>query len=352
MCDNFRPIFELSRGKTIESIHFGAIAVVDSSGRLLARLGNPQLVTFLRSSSKPLQVLPFIEQGGDQAYHLTSKEIAVLCASHSGTDEHVAVIRAIQAKVDVQESDLLCGVHPPYDLPTAEAMKARGELPTSNRHNCSGKHTGMLAFARMRSLPINDYVNNGHPVQQMILTTMAEMCRMPVSHVELGMDGCSAPNFAMPLYNAARGFASLCDPRGLSIERAAACKRVTNSMVAYPGMVGGPGRFDTCLMEACGGRILAKGGAEGYVAMGVMPGALGAESPGIGIVLKVSDGDLNGRVRPAVSLEILRQLDFISPKELKTLEEFGPSRPVYNWRKLQVGESHPSFELEKADTQA
>src|SRR5512143_512210 len=234
MTGEYQPIFELTRGAVVESTHFGAVAVVDSSGHLLAWHGDPQAVTYMRSSAKPLQALSFIETGGDQAFHLTSKEIAILCASHEGTDEHVEVIKGIQAKIGVQEGDLLCGTHLLSHLPTVEAMRARGEPLTPNRHNCSGKHTGMLAHARMRNLPISDYVNPQHPIQKDILATFAEMCGVLVENATIGTDGCSAPNFAIPLSNAALGFARLCDPRGLSPERAAACRRITGAMMANP----------------------------------------------------------------------------------------------------------------------
>jgi L-asparaginase II len=241
-------------------------------------------------------------------------------------------------------------------------MQARGEVPTPNRHNCSGKHTGMLAAARMRGLPIADYVNPDHPIQKTILETMAAICSLPVEQVEVGIDGCSVPNFAIPLYNAALGFARLCDPRGLLSERATACRRIAQSMMANPLMVAGPGRFDTRLMEVCSGHIVAKGGAEGYMILGIMGGVLGAGSPGVGIAFKISDGDLairkaNGetynRVRPAVVLEILRQMGYISKKELESLAaDFGPVKPVTNWRKLVVGEARPAFTLQRTELPA
>jgi L-asparaginase II len=356
----FQPVLELTRGRIVESLHYGAAAVVDSGNHLVAWLGDPQFVTYMRSSAKPLQALPFIERGGDQMFHLTSKELAIICASHDGMDEHVEVIKGIQAKVGVQESDLLCGIHPSFHAPTQEAMIKNGEQPTQNRNNCSGKHTGMLAHARMRGLPISDYINPEHPIQRTILETVSEMCSLPVEKIEIGIDGCSAPNFALPLYNAALGFARLCDPRGLVAERAAACRRIVSSMMANPLMVGGPGRFDTRLMEVCSGRIVAKIGAEGYLCIGIMAGALGAGSPGVGIAIKVADGDLsvrkaNGetynRVRPAVSLEILRQMDYISEKEREALAtEFGPTKPVINLRKLVVGEARTVFVMQKPES--
>ena len=356
MAGEYQPVFELTRGNIVESIHFGAAAVVDSLGHLLAWYGDPKCVTFMRSSAKPLQALSLIEGGGDQAFHLTSKEIAIICASHEGTDEHVEVIKGIQAKIGVQESDLLCGTHLLSHLPTVEAMKTRGEALTPNRNNCSGKHTGMLAQARMRGLPIADYINPDHPVQKAILESFSQMCGMEPERVVIGTDGCSAPNFAVPLSNAALGFARLCDPRGLSQERAAACRRITSAMMTNPVMVSGAGRFDTRVMEVCPKRILVKGGAEGYLAMGILAGVMGTESPGIGIAFKVADGDLSvrdatgsfrNRVRPAVALEILRQLGAISEKELEGLAEFGPIRPVTNHRKIVVGESRPAFTLQR-----
>ncbi len=362
MPETYQRLLEVTRGRIVESVHFGAAAVVDSGGRLLAWLGDPKLITFLRSSAKPFQALPFIEKGGDQAFHLTSKEVAIICGSHDGTDEHVEVVKGIQAKVGVQESDLLCGTHPLSHLRTIEAMRARGEPLTPNRHNCSGKHTGMLAAARMRGLPISDYTNPEHPVQKTILEAVAEMCSLPADQVETGTDGCSVPNYAVPLYNAAMGFARLCDPRGFPAERSAACHRITQSMIANPFMVGGSDEFDTRLMEVFPGRMVAKRGAEGYLLVGMMPGAIGADSPGIGIAIKISDGDIpirkaNGefynRVRPAVALEILLQMGYVNSKELEPLAaQFGPVKPVTNWRKIVVGETRPTFTLQRGERPA
>ena len=337
-------LVELTRGKIVESIHFGAFAVVDPSGRLVASSGDPGLVTFLRSSAKPFQALPFVEQNGDEAFHLTQRELAILCASHSGTDEHVEVVRGIQEKVGVREADLLCGTQPPYHQPTIKAMLLRGEDPTPIRHECSGKHTGMLAHAKMRGLPTQEYIDPEHPVQKSILASFAEMCGVPEESVELGIDGCSAPNFAVPLRSAALAFARLMDPEGLAPNRAAACRRISAAMTAHPDMVAGPQRFDTDLMTLAGGRILTKGGAEGFQGVGLYPGALGPGSPALGIAIKVSDGDPAGRAKSFVALELLHQLGAISEADL---ERFAGrvGGPIYNWRRLRVGEMRASFTL-------
>jgi L-asparaginase II len=349
------PLYSVGRGKIVESIHNGAIAIVDVHGRLVAGVGDPYAVTFLRSSAKPFQALPFLEQGGQVVFDLTPREIALACASHSGTDQHVAVVQSMQMKAGLSEADLLCGVHLPYDEATADAMRERKESPTPNRNNCSGKHTAMLAFARLNhqnnpdSAEALTYIDIRHPIQQQILRTFAEMCDIPMEKVEIGIDGCSAPNFAVPLYNAALAYAHLSDPEGGSVSgraRADACRTITSAMMFNPDMVGGPGRFDTRLMEAARGRLLVKGGAEGFQAIGIMPGALYPNSPALGIALKISDGDQKSRARPAVALEVLRQLNALPQNELDMLAEFGPVSPVENLRKLVVGECRPVFQLQ------
>lgn len=358
----YQPVLELTRGKIVESIHFGAIAVVDAMGTLVATYGDPSVVTFLRSSAKPFQALPFIEHQGQTAFGLTTPEIAILCASHSGTDQHVATVQGIQAKTGVKESELMCGVHPPSHIPTLEALRRRGEQPTPNRHNCSGKHTAMLSYIRLKSslgnpIPADlPYIDIQHPLQQEILKTFAEMCEVDTAEVSIGIDGCSVPNFAVPLQNAAYAFARLCDPSSLNPARAEACHVITNAMTSHPEMVGGPDSFDTYLMKVGDGKIVCKGGAEGYLALGLLPGAIKPGSPALGITIKISDGDLgahsraqgdpHGHARPAVILEVLRQLGALSRDQLNALSEYGPGFVIHNWRKIEVGEARPCFSLQ------
>ncbi len=342
---SYQPILEATRGEAIESVHYGAFAIVDFTGKTLAALGDPHTTTFLRSSAKPFQAIPFIEHEGPLKLGFSQREVAIMCASHTGTDDHFDVLKSMQTAASVDQDDLLCGVHAAIDVPTREKMEATGAEPTPNRHNCSGKHTGMLAFAQMMNWPLADYINPQHPMQTEILQTFSEMCAVEIEDIALGMDGCSAPVFGIPLWNAAYGYARICDPRELTSNRATACRSITQAMTSHPDMVSGPGKFDTRLMAATNGRIISKGGADGYQQIGILPDGLHPGSPGIGIAIKISDGDARGRVRPAVVLEILRQLDAISVDELASLTEFGPNFPVKNWRQIVVGEAYPIFSI-------
>ncbi len=340
------PLVELTRGSIVESFHTGALVIVDAAGNPIASLGDPHYVTFMRSSSKPFQVLPLLENGGAEAFNLSDREIALMCASHSGTDEHFAAVSALQARVGIVESDLRCGTHPVFHQPTQEALLLRGEKPTPNRHNCSGKHTGFLSYALLSGFPKTNYIDPNHPVQVQVIKTFAEMVNLPVEQIEIGIDGCSAPVFAVPLYNAAWGLARLADPRGLSEARAAACRRVTQAMAAEPFMVAGPDRFDTLAMELGQGKFICKAGAEGYQAIAVMPEALGEGSPALGIAFKIADGDSGGRARPVVAVEVLRRLGLLSETQIAEKLAHLAARPVTNWRSLEVGMMRPVFELD------
>lgn len=345
----YLPILEVTRNATVESTHYGAIAVVTADGKLLASYGDPQATPFMRSSAKPFQSLPFVEAGGARHYRLSQAELALICASHSGTDEHAALARSLQSKTGVAESNLLCGAHPLNHMPTVEAMRQRGESISPNRNNCSGKHTGMVAYCLMAGWPVENYIAFDHPLQRAILSAFAEMCLLTEEQIALGVDGCSAPNFAVPLFHAAVGYARLCAPEQaeLPAPRARACREIVEAMTARPEMVGGPDSFDTHLMTVTRGRILSKGGAEGYHCLGLRAGALAPGSPGVGIALKIADGDLKGRASPAVTLEVLRQLDALSAAEMMALARFGPTLTQFNWRMVPVGAAEPVFELQR-----
>ncbi len=269
--NSVQPILELNRGSVVEATHFGSIAVVDSTGKLLHSYGDPDTVAFLRSSAKPFQALPFVEQGGVEYYNYTQAELALSCASHETAQMHLDTVLGMQKKIGIEESNLQCGPHLPADPAKLREVIVNNIHPTANFNNCSGKHTSMLAFAKMRGLPLENYLAFDHPIQQDILKTFSEMCGIEMDKVNLGIDGCSAPNFAVPLINAALGMARICDPRDLSEARATACNKITAAMTTHSEMVSSYGEFDCELMKIGAGRIVTKRGAEGFQIIGLKP---------------------------------------------------------------------------------
>ena len=168
-------LVEIWRGPMLESVHFGSIAIMTSMGERVAVIGDDSIVAYMRSSAKPLQALPLVEQGAAAAYGFEPAELAICCASHAGTDEHAETVRRLQSKIGIGEDDLQCGVHQPFDLKTQRDLIRDGKEPEPLRNNCSGKHTGMLALAKHLSLPLAGYLDLGHPVQTTITDAVQEI---------------------------------------------------------------------------------------------------------------------------------------------------------------------------------
>jgi L-asparaginase II len=342
--EEYQPVLQITRGSIVESQHCGAIAIADHQGVVNAGLGNRSRLTFMRSSAKPFQALPLIENGAFDAFGLTSEDLALICASHSGTDDHLAAALRLAARGDLDETMLQCGTHPPIDPATARRLAAQGESPSPLRNNCSGKHLGMLILARHLGAPLDSYLEITHPVQALILRTMAEMCDCREADIGLGVDGCSAPNFAVPLHAAARAYARLADPHHLPPDRRKALNLISGAMTTHPDLVGGPDRLDTRLMQLAAGRLVSKGGAEGFQALGIRPGALGPNSTGLGLCLKIADGGERKGAMAAATLHALRSVGVLGGDELDQLADL--ARPkIRNLRGIVVGEIQPCFQL-------
>jgi L-asparaginase II len=326
---------DLIRGDVVESKHKISLAMVDVHGRRLLDFGETSKPVYLRSSAKPFQAMPFVEDGHAERLNFTPRQLSILCASHSGTDQHVEVVVEILKKVGLTEDYLRCGIQTPFDRDTAMELMRQGDEPGALRHNCSGKHAGMLSFAYSINADYERYLDRSSKVQQRILGVFAEMVGLPIEEIKVGLDGCSAPNFAVSLPAAALAYARLMDPSELEGPRASACKQIVSAMVSNPEMVAGAGRFDTELMRSVDGRLLSKGGAEGYQAIGI-PGGHLVTGAGAGITLKVHDGDHGKRAAGLVMLALLKLLGLLNESALASLSGFG-ERTLNNFRKLPVG---------------
>jgi len=202
----------------------------------------------------------------------------------------------------------------------------------------------MLAFAKMIAAPLETYLDHAHPVQKHILTTFSEMCEISLENIGIGVDGCSAPVFAVPLVNAAIAYKKLCQPDNLPPERADACRTITSSMAAHPDMVAGPARFDTDVMRIVGEKVVTKNGAEGYQGIGILPGGSKSFNGSIGIASKISDGDQSLRAGPIVCLTILDKLQVLSDQELAELKDYF-TRPLVNYQGAEIGKIRPAEEF-------
>jgi L-asparaginase II len=320
-------LVEIRRGGIVESRHRGAAAVVDSRGRLLAAWGDVAAAVFPRSAVKPLQALPLIESGAAERFAVTLPELALACASHGGKSDHVERIRAWLIRLGLGEGDLICGAHPPLDEAAARALIRAGDAPSPLHNNCSGKHTGFLALALHLGASLRGYADPQHPVQQHVVGTLARTGGFDAAAAPMAIDGCGAPVIAMPLAALAGAFATLAASERAAPPRQTAIRRVAEAMSTHPGLVGGPGRFDTVVMEAAAGAILVKGGAEGVGAAALM-------GRGLGLAVKIDDGAKRGA--EAALAALIRRFGGTSGQLDQILAAWADT-PLHNSQGLAVG---------------
>ncbi len=328
---------EVRRGGIVESRHFGDLAVVDRQGKLLWYAGDPYRVTFARSSAKPWQTVPLIESGAADAFQMTAEEIALACASHSGEEQHVGRVLAFLERIGVAPEKLQCGAHAPYHTASYEELLRSGREIAAVHNNCSGKHSGMLALAKHLGADLDTYLNLEHPVQQRILAAVSELCEIRKQDIAIGIDGCGVPVFGMPVIKMALAYAKLADPSGLPEARQAALTRIRQAMLSHPNLVAGTERFCTALMEAGGGVVIGKAGAEGIYCVG-LPEA------GVGLALKIDDG--NARAAYPAVVEALSQTGLVSERVVESLRAFHKPE-LKNHKGTVVGEIAPVLRLHK-----
>jgi L-asparaginase II len=324
-------------GNVIENVHAGSVAVVDAAGRLLWSSGDPGYLTFTRSALKPFQALPFLLSDGPARYGLMRDELALLCASHSGEDKHVQGVRAILGKIGLDESHLECGCAVPLYYEAVGLPAPAGRSWSQVHHNCSGKHSGFLAWCRLHGAPTAQYVDPGHPLQQAIRSALADAVQMPEQQMPAGLDGCSAPNYALPLWRLAHLYARLAqgprDPR-----LGSAMGDLFDAMTGRPDLVSGAARPDLAWMTAGGGDWVAKIGADAVQAIGV-------RSAGIGIAIKVADGA--SRALHTATYSVLDQLGLLDEARRAQLERFRQP-PICNARGAVAGDIRAVFTLTPA----
>ena len=330
-------LVEQRRGSVVESRHIVHAAVVDAAGgeggRLVARAGNPDLITFWRSAAKPFQAMPLVADGGADRFGLSSEELALCCASHSSEPGQVNLVREFLQKIGCSERDLHCGPHTPLSEAVAKDYHTRGVRLTAVYSNCSGKQTGMLALARHHGWPTDGYWRLDHPVQQRILAEVSHWTGVAEREVGVAVDGCGVACFAVPLRDMARAYGRLANAEfgmrkaELAVESSFpiphSAFRIRDSMLRHPDLVAGAGRPCTDMMRAHPGRVIAKVGAEGvYCALLVQER--------LGISLKIEDG--HGPAAALAMAAILEELGLRpQPESLKV-------KPTANSRGEIVGE--------------
>ena len=335
---NFAPLIELTRNGIQECLHLGALAVTDTQGRVLAHVGNPHWLCFTRSTLKAMQALPLLHQGGVAHFGLVAPELAMLCASHNGEDMHVEQIDALLRKSGSRTAQLRCGCHVPYRFTFFDRPMPEGFAFDQRHHNCSGKHSGFLAYCVQHGLPTDRYTDVDHPLQQHIRQAVAHVAGLSEEDLGLGIDGCSAPNYAMPLSRLARSYARLAQPEADGLY-GASLKALGEAMQAHPELVSGTDRNDADFMRAGRGDWVSKVGADGVQ-------VVGSRSRGQALAIKVMDG--NKAALFAATVEALDQLGWLDAQQRQALAPWR-AQVLLNVAGQPVGERRSLFKLQAGE---
>ena len=334
-------LLEITRGPLVEEVQRGHLAVVDAKGTLLASVGEPRAaVTYWRSSAKPFQSMALVASGAAAAFGFEPEDVAICSASHNGEAQHTARVEHVLELAGNTTEDLRCGTHPPLDRPTAAALQRSGTSPNVLHSNCSGKHAGMLAFAKHLGVPTEGYRRPDHPVQRLILETVCRFTGLRPEEIVIGVDGCGVPCFGLPVERMALAFARLMRPDDLPEADQQAAATVRSAMTSHSHFVGGTGRLDSDLMRLAGGRILMKGGASGVLCAGT--------EDGIGIAVKLESGPQQPGFAAPIVIAGLRALGALSDHEVAELAAHA-SPPVRNVAGDVVGETRVAFTLPRLD---
>ncbi len=300
----------IHRGPVVESLHHGVVAVADAEGRLLQAFGDVDWAPTPRSALKPFQAVGLVESGAADALGLSEEYVALACASHAAQPFQVALVGEWLGRMGLTERALVCGPALPRDLSDQKAAWAGGG-PRRIFHNCSGKHCGFLSVARHLGAGL-DYARWDHPAQVLYRQVLAEYAGLAEGDLQAGGDGCGLPAIALPIAAMARAAARLGQARGSTPARRAAAARVLAAIAAHPDHLSALDSPAARIMRHTRGNVLLKSGAEGYMLAMV-------RDRGLGIAIKVADGDPASRVKHGVLAHVLGMVGALRAAEAEAL---------------------------------
>jgi L-asparaginase II len=251
--------------------------------------------------------------GGFDSLGFTDKELAIMCASHNGEEIHLEVVHAVLKNISLKSDDLQCGAQQPTLKKDFVSLIKKNQEPSCMHNNCSGKHAGFLAHCVFHKQPIETYLSSDHPLHLDIKRVTAQFYEMLEEDLSVGVDGCSAPIFGMPLYNQALAYKNLVSPMPWKdVTLTEACERIVRAVTSYPELIAGSKRYCTDLMRVTQGRIVGKTGADGVYCLAI-------PHKKWGIAIKIDDGKMGPQYQ--VAQEILVKLNLLTPEEASALEQ-------------------------------
>jgi L-asparaginase II len=303
----------ITRGKINESIHNSKCLIKDSNYNTIFSTNDDNDLVYPRSAIKIFQAIPFVKSNAYKKYKLTTKQLAISCASHCGEKEHIQVLQDWLKKIKKNKKILQCGIHNPLNLDSSNKLLLKGNKANQLHNNCAGKHLGMLSGCLMYDMDLNNYLDFNHPYQKDIRKHLEYFMECKIQNKQKGIDGCNAPQYAFPLNKIAIAMIKLAKTYSDTLPFSTEIKLLLNAISKYPHLTGGLEKYDSQLMRITNGRLFAKGGAEGVI-------LFVDKDKKIGGIIKVSDG--NNRALPSSANEIFKKLNILNKNELQELSKW------------------------------
>ena len=336
------PIAVVTRSGLIECMHSGQLCVTDSNSNIIFHIGDPNTKIFLRSSAKPFIAVAFVESGAMDKFGITLEELAVICSSHSGQDFHRNTVISILHKLGLNEDSLQCGSAEPYNQDVVNKLIKENNSPSPLFNCCSGKHAGMLALCQYYGDPTENYININHPVQQLILKTIAELIGCSAADIILGTDNCTVPGYMISLQQHSYLYSLLASGYSAKSKFSNSLGLINKAMRDNPRMISGDGEFDTELMRGCESKVIGKVGDDGLYCVSV-------PEKNMGICTKIEDG--SERAVYPVIISLLQQLGVLNNTEIENLKAWA-APTVKDHKGVVIGDMLPVIDIKKPITQS
>ncbi len=328
------------RGNIVENVHRGSIAVVSSTGDTIAYLGDIEKQTFMRSASKPIQVLPTLLAGLHRRFNLTEENVAMFNSSHWGSNHHIFVLEEISRKTGIDPEDMIMK---PCSSTSASALAKK--LTDQSRlhprdgisklqHCCSGKHFSLMLLQRELTGKTSGYEQKDSPVQRQIINFISMLSQTPTFKIGLGIDGCGVPVFALPLRSIAMSYAKLMDPFSLSNELRETIDYNFSCIHKYPEKINDYGTPSYYINQ--NPDLIMKDGSRGVICMAI-------KSMKLGIAVKLEDG-WTDEFQGLIIANILEQLKYEDTDLIEKLKNCYTTK-LYNDCGIEVGHFEVDFKL-------
>ena len=315
-------VSKIYRGSVVESFHIGYATAVNEKGEILFQAGDSDYPVYILDSAKPFQIIPLLEEGGVDKFHFSDEEVAVMCSTHNGENQHVGLVSDILKKLDLGIDDLHCGTQPPLDKVSYEQMILKGRRATPVYNSSSGTHVAMLALSKALDVSPVNYELENHPVQKRIFEKMKHYSA--TDKIPIAKDDSGLPTFFLPMVSLAQMYSTLAQGADDYLQK------IFHIMSLHPKTIAGKSRFDTDFLSTMSGKGVAKMGSDGLRTIGIRA----EEGKYVGIAIKVLSN--HHQALDSMSIAVMQHLRLLDEETATKLDGYRQPK-TYGTNDVEIG---------------